>query len=136
MAVSILTKPDKLYFLSIYNEKGHFYYRPQRSCGQGNVVTRVCHSVHRGVSASVHAGIPPPEADTPGSRHPLEADPPKADIPPKADKPPTPKSRHPPEADPPTPRKQTRAYGQRAAGTHPTGMHSWYFYHFSYLNFE
>ena len=24
----------------------------------------------------------------------------------------------------PPPRKQTQAYGQRAAGTHPTGMHS------------
>ena len=23
-------------------------YRPQRSCGQGNLFTRVCHSVHRG----------------------------------------------------------------------------------------
>ena len=28
--------------------------------GQGNVFTGVCDSVHRGVSASVHAGIPPP----------------------------------------------------------------------------
>ena len=25
--------------------------------------------------------------------------------------------------DPPPPPKQTQAYGQRAAGTHPTGMH-------------
>ena len=25
-----------------------FYYRPQRSCGQGYVFTRVCDSVHRG----------------------------------------------------------------------------------------
>ena len=41
-------------------------YRPQRSCGQGNVFTRVCHSVHRGVgvSASVHAGIPHPPQDS------------------------------------------------------------------------
>ena len=23
-------------------------YRPQRSCGQGNIFTPVCHSVHRG----------------------------------------------------------------------------------------
>ena len=35
-------------------------YRPQRSCGQGNIFTPVCHSVHRGGSASVHVGIPPP----------------------------------------------------------------------------
>ena len=49
------------------------FYRPQRSCGQGNVFTGVCDSVNRGVSASVHAGIPPPpqEGGTPlGRRHP------------------------------------------------------------------
>ena len=28
------------------------------------------------------------------------------------------------ERTPPPPPKQTQAYGQRAAGTHPTGMHS------------
>ena len=52
----------------------------------------------------------PPEADTPRSRHPP---------PTKAD---TLQSRHPREQTPPP--KQTPAYGQRAAGTHPTGMHS------------
>ena len=56
-----------------------------------------------GGSALVHAGIPPPEQTPAGSKHP-------------------PGSRHPPEADPPG--KQTPAYGLRAAGTHPTGMHS------------
>ena len=67
----------------------------------------MCDSVHRGVSASVHAGIPhPPRADTPRSRHPLGAD--------------TPQSRH----TPPPPQNQTPAYSQRAADTHPTGMHS------------
>ena len=55
--------------------------------GQGNVFTGVCDSVHRGVSASVHAGIPhppsrPPRADTPQGRYPLGAA--------------TPRSRHPP----------------------------------------
>ena len=48
----------------------------------------------------------PPGADTPRSRHPPGADTP------------LPRSRHPP------PRKQTPAYGQWAAGRHPTGMHS------------
>ena len=68
--------------------------------GQGNVFTGVCDSVHRGVSATVHAGIP----HTPWSRHPPDT---------------------PPEPTPsPTPRKQTTAYGQRAASTHPTGVHS------------
>ena len=52
-----------------------------------------------GGSASVHAWIPPPAPDQtpPGTRHPLGADIPR-------------------EA----------AYGQSAAGTHPTGMHSCY----------
>ena len=85
------------------------YYRPQRSCGQGNIFTPVCHSVHRGGgSASVHAGIPPP---------------PGAGTPPW-EQAHTPGSRHPPGPGTPPPGKQTRAYGLRAAGTHPTGMHS------------
>ena len=54
---------------------------------------------------------PPPGADTPRTRHPpwqqTHLNPP---------------TRHPPGPDPPG--KQTQAYGQRAAGTHPTGMHS------------
>ena len=57
-----------------------------------------------GGSASVHAGIYPPGAD----------------IPPGADPPGAP----PPPGTRPLPGKQTPAYGQRAAGTHPTGMHS------------
>ena len=70
----------------------------------------VSHSVHKGVSASVHAEIHPPgsrspqEADTlpPGSRHPLQAITPL-------------------EADPPCAVHAGR-YGQQAGGTHPTGM--------------
>ena len=41
---------------------------PATKLGQGYVFIRVCDSVHRGVSASVHAGIHPPsgtETDTP-----------------------------------------------------------------------
>ena len=78
--------------------KPHFY-RPQRSCGQGYVFTRVCDSVNGGgvsasvhawkeaphrKSASVHAGLrhTPPRADTtPWSRHPPEQTPPGADTP-------------------------------------------------------
>ena len=55
-------------------------YRPQRSCGQGNVFTGVCLSTggEGRVSASVHAGMPyppdgepPPDGDTPpGWRNP------------------------------------------------------------------
>ena len=91
--------------------------------GQGNVFTGVCDSVHRvGVSASVHAG-----ADTPQSRHPLEQQPPRSRHPPRADTSPWEQTPHPEQTPPPgsrPPGKQTTAYGQRAAGTHPTGMHS------------
>ena len=50
------------------------FYRPQRSCGQGYVFTRVCDCVHMRVSTSVHAGIPartpPPPPPPLGSTHP------------------------------------------------------------------
>ena len=70
------------------------FYRPQRSCGQGNIFTPVCHSVHRGGgSASVHAGIPPP---------PRDQTPPRADTSPRADPPgPDPPGADPPGADTP-----------------------------------
>ena len=83
------------------------------------------------VSASVHAGMPDPpdQADPPGpSRHPPPP-PDQADtqrtrqIPPQTRQ--TPPCRHPPGTrQTPPPRKQTPAYGLRAAGTHPAGMHS------------
>ena len=42
------------------------YYRPQRSCGQGYVFTRVCDSVNRG---GVSGEPPPPDkADPPGTK--------------------------------------------------------------------
>ena len=112
--------------------------------GQGNIFTGVCLSTGGG-SASVHAGIyplgpdtpqeqtPPLGADTPWTRPPLEQtpleqtpspplrDPPGADIPQEQ----TPPPGNPPGPDnAPPPRKQTPAYGQRVAGTNPTGMHS------------
>ena len=128
--------------------------------GQGNIFTSMCQEFcpQRGeVSASVHAGIlpqeqTPPRADPreqtpweqtpPRSRHPREqTHPPGADTPisrhpPGAD---TPLEQTPPGADPPwsrhPPRKQTATYGQRAAGTHPTGMHScWLVYLFKTPN--
>ena len=48
------------------------YYRPQTKLQKGNVFLHmsVSHSVQRGVSASVHAGIHPSHADTPLGRHP------------------------------------------------------------------
>ena len=141
------------------------FYRPQRSCGQGNIFTPVCHSVHGGGSplgrmppqtrqtplgadtTPPDQADPPPGADT---THPDQADPPSGpgrpplgtdttppeQTPsPQEQTPPPPRTRQipPPEQTPPPPRprqtpsppgKQTSAYGQRAAGTHPTGMHS------------
>ena len=80
-------------------------YQPQRSCGQGNIFAPVCHSAHRGWSASVHAGIPSPkqtpwELTPPWSRHSL---PPRSRHPPRADTPPeqTPPGPHPPKQTPP-----------------------------------
>ena len=105
----------------------HYIYRSQRSCDQGYIFTRVCDSVHRG---GLRAGRTPPG---PG-RHPLspdQADPPRQGEPPpdQADTPPrtrqTPRAgRTPPDQADTPPRKQTPEYGLRAAGTHPTGMHS------------
>ena len=44
----------------------------KRSLGQGNIFAPVCHSVHGG-SASVHAGIPPPQQTPPGPGTPLRS---------------------------------------------------------------
>ena len=81
----------------------------------------VSHSVHRG-SASVHVGIPPPRADTPS----WEQTPPKSRHTP-------PGSRHPPRADTPGTEHAGR-YGQRAGGTHPTGMQSCYYICASFIS--
>ena len=86
---------------SFFRQTKGLYYRPQRSLGQGNIFTRVCHSVHRGGSASglgrhPPQQTPPPLADTP------RADTPGADTPPG--RPPladTPPDRHSPLADTP-----------------------------------
>ena len=79
------------------------FYRPQRSCGQGNVFTGVCLST-RGEGVCLSAcwdAIPPSGPGRPPPR--MENTPPGWRTPPG---------------------KQTPAYGLRAAGTHPTGMHS------------
>ena len=116
------------------------FYRPQRSCGQGNIFTPVCHSFCSQGAGGLPQCIlgyhlpgtsqtPPPwdQADIPlaPGRHPQDqADTPQdqADTPwDQADTPGP--GRHPPGPGRP-PGKQTPAYGLRAAATHPTGMHS------------
>ena len=114
-SAALLQREKRVIFAEIYRDqipcKVHFY-RPQRSCGQGNIFTPVCNSVHRGGSASVHAGIPHPSPQTrppqdqtppeqtppweqthpptrpPGPDTPLEQTPLGADTPPREQKPP------------------------------------------------
>ena len=108
-----------------------FCYRPQRSWGkvifwQASVIL-----LNRGVSASVHAGIPPPH---PLSRHPPGTRPPRTSPPPQEPGTPweqTPQSRYPPGPGTPQDEQQTPPgtehagrYNQRAGGTHHTGMQS------------
>ena len=91
------------------------YYRPQRSCGQDYVFTRVCDSVNGGggwVSASMLGYHPPPEQTSPLEQTPSAADTPS-------------RSTHPPGAD----------SGIRLIRLmHPTGMHSCLYYLFMKLN--
>ena len=86
----------------------------------------VIHSVHRGGGGLPQCmlGYPPPRSDPlgPGRHPPDQADPPRPGSPPHLDQTPPWTRQTPPGSD--TPRKQTPAYGLRAAGTHPTGMHS------------
>ena len=93
--------------------------------GRNEVVAKV---MFLQVSASVHAGIPapPPRQTTPPPdqiNHPPDQayhSPLGPGIPP----PPRTRQTTPPGPGRPPPQKQTPAYGLRAAGTHPTGMHS------------
>ena len=85
------------------------YLPPATKLGQGYVFTRVCDSVHGGVSASVHAGMHPPGG------HPLGRHPPQED------------TRKTPQEDtrnPPLGAVHAGRYGQQAGGIHPTGMHT------------
>ena len=91
--------------------------------GQGNIFTSVCQEFcpwGEGVclSACWDTHTPPDQADPPRvSRHPLPRE--QTPLPPEQTDPPNPRTRQ-----IPPPGKQTPAYGLRAAGTYPTGMHS------------
>ena len=85
------------YFTHEFTCNTEHFYRPQRSC-EGYVFTGVCLSTRGGgVSASVHAGMPPPEQSPPGSRH-------------------TPGSRHPRSRHP---QEQTHRVDTPQEQTHP-----------------
>ena len=66
-----------------------FCYRPQRSCGQGNIFTPVCHSVHRGGLPQCMLGYHPPRTrqtpprdQTPPTKQTTPPPPDQADTPP------------------------------------------------------
>ena len=82
--------------------------------GQGNIFTPVCHSVHEG--GGKYLGRYPPGPGTPSGQvyHPRTRY--------------TPRQVHPPGA------VHARRYGQQAGGTHPTGMHSCYYYFLASLS--
>ena len=90
------------------------FYRPQQSCGQGYVFTRVCDSVHRGGvclsacwdTATPRGRHPPKEGGTPKKETPREGEPPKKEAPPKKE---TPLPRRPP------------CQGDLLPGPHPRG---------------
>ena len=60
-----------------------FLLPPATKLGQGYLFTGVCDSVHRGGggSASVHAGITPPDQTPPRARHPPNQTPSRSDTP-------------------------------------------------------
>ena len=72
---------------------------PANEVCEGYIFTRVCHSVHGGVSVSVHAGIPPPPEQIPQEQ-----------------------TRHPPPKSNSPDAVHAGRYGQQADGMHPTGM--------------
>ena len=83
------------------------HYRPQRSCGQGYVFTRVCDSVNRGGSPP-HPPPTPDQADPPGPRR----HPPRDQGEPPRDQAHPPTKETPPPGPGTPPRKNTAAYGQ------------------------
>ena len=131
--------------IKIIDSKGSNCYRPQRSWAKVIFSQAcVCPPGGGGGLPQCMLGYTPQEQTTPGtrpdppwSRHPPRPDPPSRHPPeqtPPRNRPPGTRpdphwSRHPPRPDPLDqtplpPGKQTPPYGQRAAGTHPTGMHS------------
>ena len=77
-----------------YPSQGCACYRPQRSCGQGYVFTRVCDSVHRGFCLSACWDTTPYQGDPPAKETPCQGHTPCQGYPP-AKETPLPR-RHPP----------------------------------------
>ena len=123
--LDVTQSPNQLNFRT-HQRSGSINYRPQRSCGQGNVFTGVCLYTGGGCLPQCMLGChtpPGPGRPTP----PRWRNPSRWRTPPGPGSPPDGGTRpgpgRPPWMENP-PGKQTPAYGLRAAGTHPTGMHS------------
>ena len=95
------------------------HYRPQRSCGQGNIFEPVCHSVHRGVVSHKALRQTPPRADTPWTRPPP---PYQAHHPPRPGR--HPPGQTPPGADPPGPGTSPRPNTHTPEQTPPWTRHT------------
>ena len=83
---------------------------PATKLGQGYIFTGVCDSVHRGVCLSACWDTTPPGAGPPDQAPPLEQAPSQ--------------TRNPLDQAAPPSTEHAGRYGQRAGGTHPTGMQS------------
>ena len=119
-----------------------FLLPPATKLGQGYIFTSVCDSVHRGVCLSACWDTTLWTRHPPGSRHPPDQTPPLDQAPPDQAPPDqappragTPRPGTPPDQAPPRPgtpqpgspppsAEHAGRYGQRAGGTHPTGMQS------------
>ena len=116
--------------MSISNHSSFSYYRPQRSCGQGYVFTRVCDSVHRGGSPGTppqaRQGDPPGRETPPAGRTPPldQADPPGWENPPGPGRHPPGPGRPPRLREPPQTRQTPPGPGRHpppGPGRHPPG---------------
>ena len=98
------------------------YYRPQRSCGQGYVFTRVCDSVNGGVSPESPPGT---KENPPGPGRPPHRD--QGEPPRTRQTPPGPRRTPPDQADPPTGTKENPPPGPgrppRTKENPPRGEH-------------
>ena len=95
---------ERISQIFICHRSSSYFYRPQRSCGQGNIFTPVCHSVHRGGMVVSHKTLrqnPPPR-----TRHT-----------------PPPRNRHttPPDQTPPQTRHTTPPRTRHTTTTPPPG---------------
>ena len=95
----------------------------QEFCSQGGCLFSACWDTHI-PREQTPQNRPPPEKTTAPEQTPLpEQTPPREQTPPPGRRRPPPEQM-PPQSRHPSPAEHAGRYGQRAGGTHPTGMHS------------